>query len=109
MRFKMSVYVDNARIRYRRMIMSHMLADTYPELMDMALAIGLKHRWLQWDKTRNIPHFDVCQEKRANAIKAGALPVGRNKIVAVMREWRKQSPNVLPPAHFYCACVLDQR
>ena len=68
------VYVDHARIRYRRMLMSHMLADTTDELLEMADAIGVARRWIQKPGTHR-EHFDICDSKRALAIKKGAVPV----------------------------------
>lgn len=66
----MTVYVDDMYKypmgRYRRMKMSHMIADTIEELHMMAGLIGVKMRWFQGD------HYDVCMSKRAKAIGYGA-------------------------------------
>ena len=58
------------------MIMSHMFADDLEELHTLAQAIGLKREWFQTNSS--VPHYDVCQTKRALAIEQGAieLPLG---------------------------------
>jgi hypothetical protein len=81
----MTVYVDKARNRYRGMLMSHMLADTEDELHAMAKQIGLKREWFQDHGT---PHYDLCQAKRRQAITAGAVVIGRKKIVELIRKHR---------------------
>ena len=43
----MTVFIDNANIPYKRMIMCHMVADTLEELHIMADAIGVKRKWFQ--------------------------------------------------------------
>ena len=53
--------------------MSHMMADTLDELHAMAATLGLKREWFQ-DHPRH-PHYDICQSKRAQAIKLGAVPM----------------------------------
>lgn len=74
------VYVDNARIPFRRMLMCHLLADSEFELHAMAAAIGVARRWFQGD------HYDVCLTKRAKAIELGAKAItDRREIVAVRR------------------------
>ena len=83
----MAVYVDHARIPYRRMRMSHMIADTLDELLAMADAIGLDRRHLQ---SRKHPHFDVCESYRSRAIALGAKPVDRRELVRVMRRYRER-------------------
>lgn len=86
----MSVYVDHARIPYRGMLMSHMLADSLDELHAMAEAIGLRRQWFQSKASH--PHYDVCDAKRREAIKRGAVPASRRQIVDVMRRCRKVTP-----------------
>jgi hypothetical protein len=87
-----TVYVDDARQPYRRMLMSHMFADTPAELHAMAARVGVARRWYQTPGGRNpasFPHYDVCQEMRAKAIAAGAVPVDRrtgHKFRSVVRD-----------------------
>lgn len=83
----MAVYVDTAKNKYGRMLMSHMLADTIEELEMMARMLGLKPHWVQ---IRNTPHYDICQQKRAQAIKLGALVADRKQVVRLIRKFRAQ-------------------
>lgn len=69
----MTVYVDDAMIPFRNMLMSHMTADTVEELHAMADAIGLKRAWAQLPPEHSIPHYDVSVGKRLMAIRAGAV------------------------------------
>lgn len=82
----MSVYVDKARNAFGRMVMSHMIADTLPELHDMAARIGLKLKWFQ--ATASWPHYDVSQTKRAEAVRLGAIELDRRELVRVIRRLR---------------------
>lgn len=84
----MPVYVDNGRIPYRGMLMAHMLADTTRELHAMASRIGLKREWFQ---NHGTPHYDICQSKRAAAIRAGAIIIGRRELVAMIRRLRSRT------------------
>ena len=81
----MSVYVDMARNRYGRMLMSHMVADTLDELHAMANAIGIERRWFQSGST---PHYDICQAKRILAIEHGAKVIDRRNLVTIIRRLR---------------------
>lgn len=69
----MAVYVDDMHKtslgKYRRMKMSHMLADSDEELHAMAARIGVRRRWFQGD------HYDVCLAKRALAVQFGAKEI----------------------------------
>lgn len=67
--------------------MSHLLADTEEELLAMADTIGVNRRWYQIPdaKTpRRVPHFDVCDAKRAAALLAGAVHLPDNAAVAAL-------------------------
>ena len=70
----MSVFVDQARNRFGRMKMSHMIADTRAELLAIVDRIGLRRRWIQNAGTYR-EHFDLCLTKREEAIAAGAVPI----------------------------------
>lgn len=82
----MTVYVDFAFIKYRRMLMSHMIADTVDELHAMADRIGISRRWFQ--SRASMPHYDVCKSKRVLAVAAGARECHRREFVAHMRRIR---------------------
>ncbi len=76
----MTVYVDNMRARYRRMVMSHMIADTDDELHAMAARIGVARKWHQ---TAGGSHYDICQSKRAAAVAAGAVEITLRQCAAM--------------------------
>ena len=75
----MSVYVDNARIPYGRMLMSHMVADTSEELLQMADTIGVARKWLQHPGEPK-EHFDICQAKAMLAVRAGAITISQRDL-----------------------------
>ena len=85
----MSVYVDNARIPYGRMLMCHMFADTREELQSMADRIGVARRWLQSVGLYK-EHYDICLSKRALALRHGALPIDSKLVAALLRARRVQ-------------------
>ena len=65
----MTVYVDDMRAPYGRMVMCHMIADGDDELHAMADTIGVARRWHQGD------HYDISLGKRALAVAAGAVEI----------------------------------
>jgi len=69
----MTVYVDDVRHTYGRMVMCHMWADTTEELHAMADKIGVARKWLQQPPHASWTHYDVCVAKKAKAIKLGAV------------------------------------
>lgn len=73
----MSVYVDDMRAGLGRMVMCHMVADTLPELHDMADRIGVNRRWFQ---NKSIPHYDICLSKRAKAVQYGAVETTQREV-----------------------------
>lgn len=70
----MSVYVDDMRAAFGRMIMCHMVADSSEELHAMAGAIGVARRWCQYPGTKR-EHYDIALSKRALAVKLGAVEI----------------------------------
>lgn len=83
----MAVYVDDMAAPFGRMIMSHMIADSHEELLRMADALGLQRRWIQHAGTYR-EHFDVSRQKRAQAVRLGAIEVTQRELVAKLNERR---------------------
>ena len=80
----MTVYVDNYRAKFGRMVMCHMAADNLEELHEMALKIGMKKEWFQKD------HYDVSLSRRKLAIQFGAKEVTSRELVKIVRPRPKQ-------------------
>lgn len=76
----MTVYVDDMRAPYGRMIMCHMMADSSDELHAMADRIGVARKWCQRRGTWK-EHYDVCQAKRKLAVAAGAVEITQREVV----------------------------
>lgn len=83
----MSVYVDQERNQFGRMVMCHMWADTLPELHEMAQAIGMDRAWFQ---PLSFPHYDVSLSRRERAIALGAVEVDRRQGVALRKVIRER-------------------
>ena len=81
----MSVYVDASRMRYGRMVMCHMLADSKRELNAMADKIGVARKWLQHPENPGRMHYDICLAKRKLAVVLGAIEADRTMIAEVMK------------------------
>jgi hypothetical protein len=86
----MTVYVDDMRAPYGRLIMCHMIADTEAELHVMADQIGVARRWHQRD------HYDICLSKRAAAVAAGAQEITHREcgVMAVHRRRTGRLPTL---------------
>lgn len=69
----MTVYVDDVRHGYGRMVMCHMWADTLDELLAMADTIGVQRKWLQQPPKASWVHFDISLGKKALALERGAV------------------------------------
>ena len=91
----MTVYVDDMfkypMGQFRRMKMSHMIADTEAELHAMADKIGIARKWYQGD------HYDIAMSKREEAIAAGAVAITL-KQCACMSSLRKHGLPMGDPA-----------
>lgn len=83
----MAVYVDGERNRLGRMLMCHMVADTVAELHDMAQRLELKREWFQVSRN-GMPHYDICQSKRAAAVLLGASEINRRELLAVIKRYK---------------------
>lgn len=70
----MSVYVDDMDVDYRRMKMSHLMADTTEELLAMVDMIDVQRKWIQYPGTPR-EHFDICMSKKNEALERGAIQV----------------------------------
>jgi hypothetical protein len=73
----MTVYVDDMKAKFGRMVMCHMIADSDEELRAMALKIGVRQKWHQGD------HFDICLEMRAKAVTFGAVEITQRQCAAM--------------------------
>lgn len=73
----MTVYVDNMRAKFGRLVMCHMIADTESELRAMADQIGVAQKWHQGD------HFDICLSKREMAVSLGAIEITLRQCAAM--------------------------
>ena len=69
----MTVYVDNVRHKFGRMVMCHLWADSLDELYAMVDRIGVQRKWLQKPPKASWVHFDIALSKKALAIKYGAV------------------------------------
>lgn len=85
----MAVYVDdlmtcvpNKNWRWNKSC--HLIADSVEELHEFAKRIGMKREWFQNDS--RLPHYDLTVNRRALAVKLGAVEVDRRQFVNKMRE-----------------------
>jgi hypothetical protein len=69
-----TVYVDDMKAEFGRMVMCHMVADTDEELHAMAAKIGVQRRWHQ-APPRHDSHYDIALSKRALAVRHGAVEI----------------------------------
>lgn len=69
----MTVYVDDMRRRFGRMIMCHMWADSDQELHAFARRLGLQRSWHQAPPAARWSHYDISLTKKAEALAMGAV------------------------------------
>ena len=84
----MPLYVDHARLPYRRMLMSHLLADTSEELKQAEKLLGLPTNSVQHLGTPK-EHLDISESKRAIAINMGAIEVTSKHLILLIRKKEK--------------------
>ena len=89
----MTVYVDDMYKspmgQFGRLKMSHMMADTSAELLEMADRIGVQKKWLQ-HAGRPDEHFDIAMSKREAAIAAGAVPITMREMARMSMDKRRE-------------------
>lgn len=73
----MTVYVDDVRHSYGRMVMCHLWADRLGELLDMVDRIGVDRRWIQQPPKASWVHFDISLGMKTKALAAGAVLTDR--------------------------------
>ena len=83
----MTVYVDDMRANFGRMVMCHMVADTDEELHAMAARIGVARRWHQ-APPKHDSHYDIALSRRALAVAAGAVEITWRQCAAM--NWRRR-------------------
>jgi len=84
----MAVYVDHAQLRFGRMKMSHLIADSLAELHWFAGRLGLKRAWFQDGRH---PHYDMSEMKRREALDNGAVPVGTRQLINISQKIKGES------------------
>lgn len=78
----MTVYVDDMKAGYGRMVMCHMLADTDEELHALADLIGVARKWHQAPPEHD-SHYDIALSKRALAVRNGAQEITLRQAAAI--------------------------
>lgn len=88
----MTVYVDqmmacvpNRNWRYSENC--HLFADSKPELLKFAGRMGLNPSWIQ---NTSLLHFDLTRNKRALALRLGAVEASPEKVVEHIRLRREE-------------------
>ena len=92
----MSVYVDDMRAPFGRLVLCHMLADSDEELHEMADRIGLARKWWQSPIKTSGSHYDIALSKRSLAVDAGAIGITMRQAAAMNA--RRRITGVLGPA-----------
>ena len=83
------VYIDSMEIKYKGMIMCHMIADTDDELIAFAKSIGLKEVYWQYKGTYK-SHFDISKSKKELALKNGAQLIDRRMLVKILNKKKQE-------------------
>jgi hypothetical protein len=84
-----AVYVDRPVWEWRGRRWCHLLADTDEELHAFAAELGLRRAWFQQTEGRPWKdHYDLPEEVRAEAVRAGAVEVDLRHVAAHLRARR---------------------
>jgi hypothetical protein len=88
----LAVYVDQPVWEWRERHWCHLLADSDEELHAFAAALGLKRAWFQ--HREDMPwkdHYDIPDELRDEALRAGAVEVDLRFVAAHLRSRRQRA------------------
>ena len=84
----MAVYVDNLRdYGWRHGPSCHLIADEVEELIEFAVAMGMREEWFQ---AKSTPHFDLTAAGRGTAVQNGAIELTQRELIQKLRELRKK-------------------
>lgn len=87
----MAVYVDRAIWERHDRLWCHLLADDEDELHAFAAALGCERRRFQTRPRRPwIDHYDIDEERRAKALRAGAIELTRAEVCELIARKRAQ-------------------
>ena len=91
----MPVYVDQAIWQWKGRKWCHLMADEVDELHRFAFHLGIQMASYQGPPKTSTPHYDITALERDRAIRLGARPCGRDKVVELRRRLRtKRSGSV---------------
>ena len=100
----MTVYVDailpcvkNKNWPYPKS--SHLIADTHDELLEFADLLGLSWSWLQ--TSSRVEHFDITENKRAAALRLGAVEIDQKTFVSKLKGVRRHDRIKKPTSDIY--------
>lgn len=80
--------MDSAIHRWRGQLWCHVFSPDLDALHSLMATIGSKREWFQDPSTMakvSWPHYDANEKRRAAAIAAGAIVVGRHQTVVMSR------------------------
>lgn len=84
----MTVYVDDMRAPFGRLIMCHMIATDDFELHQMAEVIGVARKWHQAPPKALHSHYDIALSKRRLAVEQGAVQITERQAMAMVKRRR---------------------
>jgi Protein of unknown function (DUF4031) len=85
-----AVYVDRAIWERHDRLWCHLLADDEDELHAFAVAIGCRRERFQSRLRRPwIDHYDIDEERRAKAVRAGAVELTRREVCELIARKRE--------------------
>lgn len=85
------VYVDpllpvHPNANWRWPTSCHLMAHSVEELHDFALSLGIER--FRFQDRPDFPHYDLWEDLRVEAVRAGAIELGRREFVMKVREFR---------------------